>query len=158
MYKKVVEFSFSQQKIFWVLVLSILIKYFAYPMNRSFMRLLLHEIFIWNWRNILASLDKTGGLIFKNAPSEIIPPHCDHFDTMNKPRLWTACPFNISLEMFHFWSTCTLLLGKYICVTFQIVSCQKKSIRFMLGRFKDDWLFIRYHSRFFQQLPHQMAA
>ena len=34
--KKVVDFSFTQQKIFWVLVFSIHIKYFAYPTDRSF--------------------------------------------------------------------------------------------------------------------------
>ena len=33
--KKVVKFSFTQQKIFWVLVFSIHIWYLAYPMDRS---------------------------------------------------------------------------------------------------------------------------
>ena len=36
MYKKVVKFSFTQQKIFWVLVFSIRIWYLAYPMDRSY--------------------------------------------------------------------------------------------------------------------------
>ena len=35
-YKKVVKFSFTQQKIFWVLVFSIRIWYLAYPTDRSF--------------------------------------------------------------------------------------------------------------------------
>jgi hypothetical protein len=34
-YKKVVKFSFTQQKIFWVLVFSIRIWYLAYPTDRS---------------------------------------------------------------------------------------------------------------------------
>ena len=36
MYKKVVEFSFTQQNIFRVLVFSIRIYYFAYATDRSF--------------------------------------------------------------------------------------------------------------------------
>ena len=35
-YKKVTEFSYTQQKIFWVLVFSIRIWYLAYPTDRSF--------------------------------------------------------------------------------------------------------------------------
>ena len=35
MYKKVVKFSYTQQKIFWVLVFSIRIWYLAYPTDRS---------------------------------------------------------------------------------------------------------------------------
>ena len=34
-YKKIVNFSFTQQKIFWVLVFSIHIWYLAYPTDRS---------------------------------------------------------------------------------------------------------------------------
>ena len=34
-YKKVIKFSFKQQRIFWVLVSSIRIWYLAYPMDRS---------------------------------------------------------------------------------------------------------------------------
>ena len=36
MYKNVVKFSFTQQKMFWVLVFSIRIRYLAYPTDRSF--------------------------------------------------------------------------------------------------------------------------
>ena len=35
-YKKGVKFSFTQQKIFWVLVFSICIWYLDYPMDRSY--------------------------------------------------------------------------------------------------------------------------
>ena len=40
-YKKVVKFSFTQQKMFWVLVFSICIRYFAYPTDPT--DHLLHE-------------------------------------------------------------------------------------------------------------------
>ena len=35
-YKEVIKFSFTQQKIFWVLVFSIRIWYLAYPTDRSY--------------------------------------------------------------------------------------------------------------------------